>query len=175
MKLLDYLPLVFKGIKEFKEICKSEDIELEKIKKIIENEIDNQFIITSDLQGIKRFEKMLNIIPLDNESLEERRFKVLTRWNNEIPYTFKVLVNKLNAICGVDGYKIKIKDLTVTVLIELVNKNQFEEVKRLLIQLCPANLIINLDLKYNTYKTYNLYNYSALTQYSYQTLREVVL
>ena len=55
----------------------------------------NEFILTADESGISRFEKILGILPLNEDTLESRRARVQSRWFNEIPYTMKALVLKL--------------------------------------------------------------------------------
>ena len=60
--------------------------ETEKIK-------NNLFIETCDEKGISRFESIMGIFPLDTDTLESRISRVLTRWNEKLPYTYFYSIN----------------------------------------------------------------------------------
>lgn len=85
--LLSYWMPVLRQLKEFKEIAKAETPELKYILEQIERTLNNMFIETADEYGIKRFEDMMGIYPEAGASLETRRFNVLVKWNDKVPYT----------------------------------------------------------------------------------------
>ena len=87
--LLGYWMPVLRQLKEFKEIAKAETPELKYILEQIERTLNNMFIETADEYGIKRFEDMMGIYPEAGASLETRRFNVLVKWNDKVPYTEK--------------------------------------------------------------------------------------
>ena len=55
---------------------------------------NNQFILTADSDGLKRFEKLLGIAVLPNETLESRRKKVLAKWNDQESYTYSTFAGR---------------------------------------------------------------------------------
>lgn len=68
--------------------------------------MNNAFIEDCDEYGIQKYENLLGITPSTEDTLNSRKLRVLLRWNDYIPYTYRVLVNKLNALCGVNNYTI---------------------------------------------------------------------
>ncbi len=105
-KLLDYLPDFMKQFSEMKEIMQAEDIEMDEMDSDIKKALDNAFIEDCNEYGLKKYETLLGIIPSPQDTLESRRSRVLLRWNDGIPYTYRVLIRKLNTLCGVNNYNI---------------------------------------------------------------------
>jgi len=58
------------------------------------------YIITADEYGLRRFERLLNIRVLPDDTLEMRRNRVLIRWNMRNLYTFRFLISLLEALTG---------------------------------------------------------------------------
>ena len=105
----------------------------------------------------------------DTDDLDFRRFRILSKLNEQLPYSFKTLELQLQTLCGEDGYKMMLRNenYTLIVRIGLTVKNQFDEVNNTLRRYVPANIVIDLSLLYNTYK--------ELERYTYLDLREEVL
>lgn len=174
---LGYLPPVLSVLREFKTLANVVDPELDLLWTEIENAFNDQYIDDATENGIERFESMLNIVPKATETLQDRKFKISTVWNEQLPYTHKSLIQRLNKLCGEDGYTLEITtlDYTVKVRIELVVKNQFDAVHDLLERIVPLNMIIDLDLRYNTYAVLSAYAYSQLSAFTYSDLRNEVV
>lgn len=98
MQILEYYPPIIKQIKEIQQIAKAEDKEFLKLAHESENVINNMFISTSNEEGVKRFEKLLGIIPDNGRTLEERRQDVIIHMNT--PCTYRTLLNKLEVLYG---------------------------------------------------------------------------
>lgn len=146
--LLNYWMPVLRKLKEFREIAKAEEPELRYILEAIDRTLNNMFINTADEQGIKHFESMLGIYPEAGDSLEMRRFRVLAKWNDNVPYTFKELYNRLLALCGGDISSFDIiehfNEYWIEVQTHLGVSGAFEEVTDLLEEMLPANLVLSL-------------------------------
>lgn len=177
INILDYLPNVFGEFREFKILADTENIELTSLWETLENILDDQFILEATEYGIARREKMLNITHFADDDLESRRFRVLARANEKLPYTYRVLVNKLDQLCGEDGYALSINsgEYTVNIKIELTKKRMFEEVEKVVKKMSPANLIVNIELRYNQHSTLSKFTHSQLSKYTYRELREEVI
>lgn len=91
---------------EMQQIMKSANISTDEIDKNIEGTWNNAFILDADEIGISKYEDFLSIIPLPSDTLEDRRQKVLTAWNNDNRFTLKTLKKRLEQRCGKDNYKI---------------------------------------------------------------------
>lgn len=173
----EYYPSALHDIEEYIEISKAENPELEIAWQSVMDLIDNQFIQTATERGIARRERMLKITPFGDDDLESRRFRVLARENDKLPYTYKVLENKLDQLCGEDGYAMtrNLGKHTLNIKIELTRKRMFDEVDKLVRKMTPANLIITVELRYNQHMTLSKFTHEQLSKYTHRQLREEVI
>lgn len=142
--LISYLPHVLQVVREFQAISNVENPEFQVVFDTSEQVLNNLFIQTGYLNGIKRYEKILKIKPSENDTLETRRFRVLSRWNDRIPYTWNSLIEKLNTLCGQDNYTISLQNDIYTLNLEthLGVYGTVDELNILLDGIIPCNLII---------------------------------
>ena len=106
VKLENYLPLYIQEYREMWKLMQAENPEFQLANNETEKIKNNLFIETCDEKGISRFESIMGIFPLDTDTLESRISRVLTRWNEKLPYTYFYLLSKLNSLCGVNNYEI---------------------------------------------------------------------
>lgn len=151
--LISYLPQFIAEYKEIIEIMAAEEPEIKTLAEEILIFNENQYILTCDEKGIRRFEELLKINIDTSISLEERRAKVLLIWNDYLPYTYITLIERLDEICGVGNYTIRedFKNYALVIKVSLEVKEVFGVVKEMLHRMLPANLMLNLDLKYITW------------------------
>lgn len=98
--LVSYLPPFMADFKEISVTLEAENPEFVLVWKAADRVLQNEFIESADEYGISRFEKILNILPSTEDTLESRRARVQARWFNTIPYTMKAFLAKLEALCG---------------------------------------------------------------------------
>ena len=177
INLLEYLPGVLREVKEFKALSAAENPETIKLWEELENVLDDQFVNESTLNGVKRWESILGIKALDTDLLSDRKFRILSRLNEQLPYTYKNLDAQLALLCGANGYKLILDNsaYALTVKVALTAKKKFTEVGNLLDRVVPCNIVISLLLLYNQHLTLKQFTYSHLSQYTYGGLREEVL
>lgn len=144
--LLSYWMPVLKQLKEFKEIAKAEEPELRYILKACDFIISNFFITTAGEYGISRYEKILGIFPDEGEDLETRRFNVLFKWNDKLPYTDEVLYNRLLSLCGKDKFSITphYGEYAIDIKTEVGTKGAFDAITKLILEMLPCNLVLTL-------------------------------
>lgn len=143
-KLLKRLPLFVAEYKEIKQITNAEIPELNKMIGEINSVKNNQFITACDENGIARFEKLLNITPSEYDTLESRISRVLIRWNDVVPYSWRVFLNKIISICGNnfevypdwDNYQLEIRTR-----LELFG--QTDELENVIKYMIPANIEVS--------------------------------
>ena len=80
-KLQDYLPPILLKTYEFPLLCETEQPEIDRLHDAADAVLDAQFISTAGEYAISRYEKIFGVVPQDTDTLDERRFKVLTRIN----------------------------------------------------------------------------------------------
>lgn len=177
ISLLEYLPGVLQEVEEFKALAVAENPEAVSIWEELENVLDDQFVNESTLNGVKRWESILGIKALDTDALSDRKFRILSRMNEQLPYTYKNLDAQLALLCGENGYKLILDNsiYALTVKVALTAKKKFTGVGNLLDRVVPCNIVISLLLLYNQYLTLEQYTWQHLEQYTWEQLREEVL
>ena len=175
-KLLDYLPPFVQRFKEMAAVMNTEQPEFELAWQNAENTLADQFVTTATVIGIERWEKIYNIIPKANDTLEERRFVILSKMNEQPPYTLAALKNVLNALCGEDGYTLYMNtdEYALTVKLALNNEKNYTTVVDMLNRILPANIARNISM-YNTYEILENYTHEQLAQYTHDEIRKDVL
>jgi hypothetical protein len=145
--LLSYWMPLLKNLKEFKEIAKAEEPELIYLLEAVEQTLANMFIDLANESGIVHFEKILGIIPEKGETLETRRFRVLSRWNRKEVYTDETLEELLISFCGEGKFEIvrKYEEYFLKIITQLYVKDAFEIVYDLLQEILPCNLVLELS------------------------------
>ncbi|MEG2434073.1 MAG: putative phage tail protein, partial [Acinetobacter sp.] len=102
--LVSYFPQFLQEYKEQNSALTAENPEFTIIWDATDRVLKNEFISTADEYGISRFEKILDILPYAEDTLESRRARVQSRWFTSIPYTIKSLLAKLVALCGENNF-----------------------------------------------------------------------
>lgn len=145
--LVSYLPEFIRGYKEPVAALEAEGHEFEIIWQAADRILKNRFISTADEYGISRFERLLGICPSEEDTLESRRSRVQSRWFSKLPYTLRILIQKLVALCGDGGFVLKENfdagySLTLEAGLELYG--QVEDLEALMDSLLPCNMDINI-------------------------------
>lgn len=151
-KLIDYLPPIMQNFTEIKQITKVEQTEVNSLDFEIGRVLDNAFIEDCDEYGIKKYEKLVGVTPTAQDTLESRKSRVLIRWNDFIPYSYRVLIRKLNIFCGVNNYDISgdLKNYELFISTHLSIVGQTTELEKMLDKMLPVPIVFTLfnDLEY---------------------------
>lgn len=125
-KLQDYLPPILLKTYEFPLLCDTEQPEIDRLRDAADAVLDAQFISTAGETAIARYEKIFKITPMDTDTLDERRFRVLAKINAQLPFSVRRLRQQLATLCGDDGYKLELDGgkYTLTVKVALTAKRQ---------------------------------------------------
>lgn len=172
--LISYVPGVLQEVREFKAITTAENPEIDSLDLAIDKTLNNQFIGTLDSYGCARWEKILGIKSLDTDTLQERNFRILARVNEQLPYTYRSLEERLADLCGEDGYSIVIdkENFILKIRIALSAKKNFAAVAELLDRITPCNLILNVSLLYNTWDMVSGMTWEEAGRRTWNQLRE---
>lgn len=175
-KLIDYLPTFVGEYKEIKAIMDTEQIVLEKLWEDTENVLSDQFVSSATEKGIARYEKILGITPKGTHTLSERRFDVLARMNEQLPYTMEQLHTSLATLCGKDGYALKLDadKYVLTIKLALGNENNKKTVEELSYKMLPAN-IVKIIMLFNTYSIVSNMTHEQLAEYTHRGIMEEIL
>lgn len=175
--LITYLPPILQDKKEYIQICKSSNSEFALLFSSIDNVLKDQFLSELTINGAKRWEKIMKITPKASDTLEDRRFRIMNRFLNKLPYTMRSLHQTLTTLCGPNGYKIEYDSSTYTlkVRLELTAKNQLDEVVRSLKYIIPTNIVQDISLLYNQHQIVSKMTHSQLNSFIHKDIREEAL
>ncbi len=176
-KLQDYLPPILLKTYEFPLLCETEQLEIDRLHDAADAVLDAQFLSTAGEYAIQRYEKIFGVVPQDTDTLDERRFKVLTRINTQLPFSVRRLRQQLETLCGADGYKLELNGdrYTLTVKVALTAKRNQQAVEELLADIVPANMVCTTSLLYNQHADLTRFTHAQLALLTHFEIREEVL
>lgn len=177
IRLTDYLPPVLRQVYELRAIGEAEDPELREFQREAENVRADQFVLQATENGVARWEHILGIAPKGTDTLDSRKFRILTRLNEQLPYTIRMLRRQLASLCGPDGYSVHVdlESFQLTVKINLIAKSNYADVAELLERVVPLNILIDLSLLYNQHSTLAASTHGQLASFTHSQLRNEVL
>lgn len=147
-RLLEYLPEMYHDIVEFVEIASTEEREFINLEQAIDKLLDNQFVLTSDEQAIKRREKMLRIqADPTTESLEFRKQRILNRYQTKPPFTVRYLQNQLDFLVGkgLSVVSVDVQNFILRVTTSIENAAIFKEMHHTVNKVKPAHMVYQQD------------------------------
>lgn len=172
VNLASYLPSFLAEFKENIALLDAENPEFEFLWKSFDRILKNEYISTADEYGLSRFEDIVGIKPLADDTLESRRSRVLSRWFNHIPLTLKGLKKRLALICSEQGYSVTIKDYIITISVYTRFDSQKEELKQLINDVIPANMLPLLI--YEKALKFEIYNAGIISEANILNIRQVI-
>lgn len=175
--LISYLPPFMREYSQLQAVFAAEQAEVEALWNACETALNDQFVGDATANGVGRWEKILKITAKPSDSLADRKFRILVKLNEQLPYTFTTLKKSLTDICGRDGYTMALDaaGYSLTVKVNLANKNNFEDVSELLGKVVPANIILRLELLYNQHSELGKFTHARLHGRTHYQLRNEVL
>lgn len=145
--LVSYLPQFLQEYKELDATLEAENPEFIMVWRAADRTLQNEFIESADEYGIARFEKIMKILPSTEDTIESRRARVKSKWFDMIPYTLKMLITKLIALCGNTDFTIA-KDYSgyrIEIMTHLGLFGQVEELERIMKEMIPCNMVVVLE------------------------------
>lgn len=104
--LVNLLSPIYTDIKDIRAILDAAWSVVRTVDDLIILTLNNAFIQTCDVETLRKFEKICNIVSNENLSLELRRSQVLQVFAAVLPYTEPKLKELLNAVCGVGNWRL---------------------------------------------------------------------
>lgn len=176
--LIDYLPPILRGVREYIYLFTTEQNEIETLWNAVDDAFSDQFIADATVNGVKRWEKILGIKPKVTDRLEDRKFRILARLSEQLPFTLKTLEQQLISLCGEGNFKIEVDNQNYLVIVRLALTSQevLNNLAALLNRIVPANMVIDLKFKYNKHSMFTdkAYSHYQLRSYTHNQLRNEV-
>ena len=156
-RMNEYYPEVVRSIEEFQAIIKSEYLNFEDLARNTMETQNNAYLSTMDESRIVEWEKVLNIKPMSNSTLVDRKSTIIARLRGYGKLNTSLINSIVNAFTGgtanswVDG-----SVLYVEITPPPNNKQfKFENVEQELKKKLPAHLTLNVSRNYYTWGEIN--------------------
>ncbi|CZR77509.1 hypothetical protein CDFC105_51089 [Clostridioides difficile] len=145
INLIDYLPQILQDKEEYEKIFNADNKEIKTLYDKLDDVLNDQFLEDLTISGIKRWERIMSITSKLNESLEDRRFRIFSKYISKLPYSERFLRNWLDSIVGEGNYELTINNATYNIHLESDARNQdwFEEVHSFVSDIKPCNMTLD--------------------------------
>lgn len=146
---IDYIPEHLQEILDFKALNRALTSQTEELRRNVRSISDESVVTRASEYGIGRFEDMLQIAHDDTANLEVRRFRIISKINNRLPYSKGWLIEKLTTVFnGKDEFKIDIdlENYVLTVEVDNIHAQTLTSLYNDLRQSIPANMILYTKL-----------------------------
>lgn len=178
VELLKKLPVYHRNIYEFQQIAGAQEPELESLLMAVDAVLDNWFVFTADEAGISRLEKIAGITPDVGSDLETKRYRLLAKMTEKIPYTDETLEQRLGALAGEGNYSIIRDYLNYKIRINttVTDRGSFDEICDALVRMIPCNLVLEVFNTLTESKETSLFCWVAIsTAMGYMITHDVSL
>ena len=145
MELLNYWPQYIRDLVEFKWIAKAEQPEFDRAAQDVRNAPQDFFLVSLSEYGCQRWEKILGISPAPGDTLETRRHRILLKYLDQLPYTYKRLLQYLSSVSS--NYNVTLNNDIYELFIKIVlaGYSQRDALAAVLGRMIPANLVLKMQ------------------------------
>lgn len=165
-----YLPPFVKETREFQILAKVESEILQEEREAKQNLENDQWIATATERGLKRRGNLLNIVREETENLEDFRQRILFLWNHHKPYTYFHLLDWLEGLCEKENVTVQMQYSLYCLHIELrlIKKHLQEEIEKTVRKMIPANILLEVTLRYNLYGELKPYTHGFMKKKNFR-------
>lgn len=151
INLASFLPPVSKDSKDMQELMRIENVELQNLWDAMGDIFYNQFIVTMTEYGLHQWETIFDIMPKANESLADRRNRILLLLMTRIPYTMRSFQSILDKIYGMGNVTIHVDNERYEFWMDIASElsKQSDALREFVEIIVPKNLLIGTFVKLN--------------------------
>ena len=166
-------PEVILKVPEISTIYKRNDKQGEELDKALSEFDDNVSFDRMRESGVKRWEKIFNIVPLDDDTLDERRLRVHAKSLEKAPYSRIIVARRIKNLCE-EGCIVSFSEdrQSVSVKIGLKSRRMQKTVESFLEDALPLNMTYVISVLFNQYFKFNPLTYKDVKRYKFSELRE---
>ncbi|MET1928406.1 putative phage tail protein [Enterococcus faecium] len=164
IQLKELLPNWYEGIVETDVLMDVEQKLFDDLEAQINLAQSNQYVSTADAKTIAIYEQMLGIVTDPLDSLDLRRFRVLTRLTTQKPYTMRYLQEVLSSFGDPAELTMFYNEYRLLVEMNFEKLGQVSEIEYIFRTVVPANILVDAqnELKAKVPKT-QLFMASGMT------------
>lgn len=154
-QLKELLPNWYEGIVETDVLMDVEQKLFDELEAQINLAQSNQYVSTADAKTITIYEQMLGIVTDPLDTLELRRFRVLTRLTTQKPYTIRYLQEVLSSFGDPAELTMFYNEYRLLVEMNFEKLGQVSEIEYIFRTVVPANILVDAqnELKAKVPKT----------------------
>lgn len=169
------MPKIIANIPEIATIYETNDKQISELEAGVDELDNNIFVTTMNKECVGRWEKVLEIVPKDTDTLDERRFRILSKRIEKLPYSYKVIQRKLETLSP-NGIEMIIDRTTkhIRVKIGLESAQMREDVQSFLEEALPLDMTYFVEVLWNTHAMLATKTHGELAVLTYGELREKV-
>ena len=153
--LLVNLPEFLKAIKDFQAVGNSENPEFTLIWLKAGSWLKDRFISTMTEDGLSKMEQFLRIRPLDSDTEEDRRQRLLAIENKALPYTLRKLKEVLGNTSGEGNTDVLVEGFTVIIPVKLASLRSLDFIRETAEQMIPMNMLLEIYVIYNRWRNFS--------------------
>lgn len=168
-------PDIIRNIPDIAEIYRINDKQIDELEQAAE-QLDNDILLTTMGEDkVERWEKMLGTTAFDDDTIEDRRFRIQARVTEKLPYSYRIVVRRLNILCP-DGYMLDIDDAKTSVIIKLTlkSKKMINDVSKMIDDILPLNMIYKVTILWNQHSMTAHYTHKQLADRKHKQIREEI-
>ncbi|MCD8090007.1 MAG: YmfQ family protein [Clostridiales bacterium] len=170
--LIDYLPFYEERTGEFEALCQAEQNHIDTLWGENERLLGEGFVTSAESEGLSRLEDMLELSS-KGLNIAERRENIVFKLMGDLPYTMNTVYKRLKTLCGESfTFEYGSTAYTLNIRLGIENADQYEVIKSLLYKILPANIEIDLGIKFNTHGYFTAFTHGAMAAYTHKELRE---
>lgn len=144
MLLKEYWPRCLQELIEFDQIANAEQPEFERAVSDVRNAADDFFLVSLTEYGCRRWEAILGLSVEPDDTLQERRERILIKYLDQLPYTYRTLLKYLSTVSEDFSVTLDENAYDLFVRIRLEGYPQRDALVATLGQMIPANLVLRM-------------------------------
>lgn len=169
VELLVNLPDFLKELKDFQAIGQSESPEFTTAWERLDTWLKDRFISSMTEEGLSEMEKYLHIRPLDSDSPDDRRQRLLAVENKALPYTLRKLKEVLANACGEGNTDVEINNFSVSIPVKLASLRSLDFIRETVEQMLPMNMVYEISVIYNRWENFTKKTWGDMKPYTWES------
>lgn len=143
--LVDALPPFLGELLEFQKLMEAEQPAWDQAEDSVEEMHKDFSLFTLTEYGVKRWEAILGLAPGKQDSLEERKNRILLAYLSKLPYTYRTLLRYLAQVTQEFQVDLNHADYELYLRVKLAGYGERTALLAVLREMIPANLVLKLQ------------------------------
>lgn len=145
-----YFPDCMQGIAEFEQLAQTENLEFDHAWTALDRMLADCFVESADETGVRFWERLTRIPIAASDPISVRKFRILLKINNQLPYTMRWLENKLESVFGTGAFTLgrDLAEHTLYIETDMAYAETLASLYADLRRAVPANLILHTTVSF---------------------------